>query len=80
MAKATMTSKGQVTIPKSIRDYLGAETGDRLSFEIRETGEVVVQAETADVRELRGALPRPARKVSLDEMEAAVRRGAARRK
>lgn len=74
-----MTSKGQVTIPKPIREYLGLETGDRLSFEIREAGEVVVEAETADVRALRGVLPRPDRKVSLDEMEAAVHRGAARK-
>lgn len=78
MAKATVTSKGQITVPKPIRDYLGIDAGDRLSFEIREGGEVVVEAETADVRELRGMLKAPAKRVSLEDMDAAIRQGATR--
>lgn len=38
---ATLTSKGQITLPKSIRQALGVTTGEKLSFELRD-GEVVV--------------------------------------
>lgn len=43
MAIATMTSKGQVTIPKAIRERLGLRAGDRLDFEVARDGRVVVQ-------------------------------------
>lgn len=38
---ATLTSKGQITLPKSIRQALGADTGSKLAFELRD-GEVIV--------------------------------------
>jgi AbrB family looped-hinge helix DNA binding protein len=74
-----MTSKGQITVPKEIRDHLGIEPGDRLSFEIGQRGEVIVEPETVDLRSLRGALKRRGRPVSLTTMERAIRRGAAGR-
>ncbi|HUO85424.1 MAG TPA: type II toxin-antitoxin system PrlF family antitoxin [Thermoanaerobaculia bacterium] len=80
MAKATMTSKGQVTVPKEIRDHLGLESGDRLSFEIREGGEVVIEAETADISELKGLLPPPRKAISIEQMDAAIRKGATRKR
>jgi antitoxin PrlF len=58
MANATVTSKGQITVPKEIRDHLGVEPGDRISFQIGGGGEVIVQPETVDVRSLRGMLKR----------------------
>lgn len=79
MARATMTSKGQVTVPKEIRDYLGIDAGDRISFEIRDGGGVVLEAETSDVRELKGMLPAPRKAVSVEEMTEAVREGASKR-
>jgi len=79
MPNATLTSKGQITIPKEIRDYLGVDFGDRLSFEVRESGEVIVQAETTDIRSLRGILKRKGTSVSLARMDEAIRRGASRR-
>ena len=39
---ATMTAKGQITMPKAIRQALGADTGTRVTFELRENGQVVV--------------------------------------
>ena len=76
MPSATVTSKGQITMPKEIREHLGVDAGDRVSFHIGAAGEVIVEPETVDVRSLRGMLKRRGRKVSLEAMEAAIRRGA----
>ena len=78
MPKSTVTSKGQITLPKEIRDHLGLETGDRVSFEIRD-GAVYVEAETIDVRTLRGVVNRRGRNVTIEAMDEAIRRGAARK-
>jgi antitoxin PrlF len=40
---STMTSKGQVTVPKRLRDHLGLEPGAEVEFELRPEGEVVVR-------------------------------------
>lgn len=79
MPTATLTTKGQITIPKEIRDHLGVDAGDRLSFEVKDGGEVVVQPETTDLRSLRGALRRKGQAASLAKMDEAIRRGASRR-
>jgi len=78
MPRSTLTSKGQITLPKEIRHHLGLESGDRVNFEIRD-GAVVVEAETIDLRTLRGIVKRRGKRVSLAAMEKAVRRGAAGR-
>ncbi|MES1157481.1 MAG: AbrB/MazE/SpoVT family DNA-binding domain-containing protein [Haliangium ochraceum] len=79
MPSASLTSKGQVTVPKVIRDLLKIETGDRLDFVI-EGDRIVLRPGTRDLRELRGALHRPGRKaVSLEAMSAAVARFHGRR-
>lgn len=39
---ATMTAKGQVTVPKTIRDALGADAGTKMTFELHDDGRVVV--------------------------------------
>jgi AbrB family looped-hinge helix DNA binding protein len=75
MPTATMTTKGQVTIPKEIREHLKIDTGDRLSFVLQEDGSVVVKPITRDVRELGGLLRRPEqRSVSLREMDEGIAR------
>jgi len=76
MPTSTLTSRGQTTIPKSIREALGLQAGDRIEFLV-EAGEVVLRRATADITELDGLLDRSDQDpVSLSEMEAAVRRGA----
>jgi AbrB family looped-hinge helix DNA binding protein len=75
MPTATMTTKGQVTIPKEVREHLGVETGDRLSFVVQEDGTVIVQPITRHVRELGGLLQRPGqRPVSANEMDEGIAR------
>ncbi len=75
MPTATLTTKGQVTIPKEVREHLGVETGDRLSFLVQEDGTVVLRPITRHVRELGGLLRRTRRRpLSNAEIDAAVAR------
>lgn len=79
MPAATLTSKGQLVIPKAVREYLGVRPGDELDFVIQENGEVVVRPATLDVCKLAGMLHNPSRRpVSLRQMEDAIRKGARR--
>lgn len=69
MSEATMTSKGQVTIPADIRRSLGLNPQDRLSFTPMPDGTVVLRAKTRSVLDLKGILkPAPGTKVSAEEM------------
>lgn len=78
MATAIVTSKGQITIPKPVRDGLGVETGDRVEFVELERGVYSVVAATRDIRDLKGVIPRPAKPVSVEDMNRAIRRHALR--
>lgn len=79
MPTAKLTSKGQATIPKEVRDHLDLQPGDRIEFAIEPDGRVVVLPATLDVADLRGILPAPERPISLDEMEAVIRKQAGKR-
>jgi len=59
-AAARITSKGQVTVPKAVRDALGIETGDEVVFRV--DGNRAVMAKTADFLSLAGSISVPARK------------------
>jgi AbrB family looped-hinge helix DNA binding protein len=76
IAKGTMTSKGRITIPKKIRDYLRLWTGRRVEFQIDRQGQVIVQPMQVDIRELKGIV-RSRRKtpLSIEEMNEAIARG-----
>ena len=79
MATATITSKGQITIPAQVRTELGVDAGDRLEFVKVGKGEFNIIAATRSVRELGGMLYRKGRKtVTIEEMNAAIARGASR--
>jgi antitoxin PrlF len=74
MPTATLTSKGQTVIPKTIRDQLGLHPGDTLDFIVQESGDVLIRLATEDVRKLKGLLQRPRRvPVSMEDMEQAIR-------
>lgn len=75
-ATSTLTQKGQVTIPASIRRELGLETGDSLQFHC-DGDRIVVEAVTRDVGASFG-LVRAQRGASLDDMDAAIQEGAGR--
>lgn len=76
MASATVTSKGQVTIPVEVRTKLGLRPGSRLAFVPTAAGGYEIHPEAASVKDLRGALPRRPRPVTVEEMSDAVASGA----
>jgi AbrB family looped-hinge helix DNA binding protein len=82
MTTSTLTSEGQVTIPKEIRDRLGLREGDRLVIELDDQGQVVLRPAPRDpLGRLPGLLRHlaPERPATIEEMDEAVRRGAVRR-
>lgn len=72
MSVATVTSKGQVTIPKDVRDHLGLEPGTRITFTRAENGDYVLTRELRSVRRLRGALAHDGPSVSVEDMDRAI--------
>jgi len=76
---ATVTAKGQVTIPKQVRDELGLHEGDRLLFRVAD-GRAVL-ARTADLLDLAGVVPVPAdaRDLSWDQIRDRAHRSQAAR-
>ena len=80
MPSATITSKGQVTIPKEVREALGLEAGDRIDFVAEKTGEYKVVPATRDVRHLKGIVPKPKKPVSVEEMNRSIAKRASTRR
>jgi len=73
MPTSTITSKGQVTIPKEIREAMGIEPGDRVVFRMDASGRVVVEPETVDLLELEGCLVPRRTGVTVEAMNRVVR-------
>ena len=68
-AAATLTSKGQTTIPKEIRDRLGMKSGDRMTFTLMPDGTVVMRVKSKSIIRLGGVLHKKGRKtVSVAQM------------
>jgi AbrB family looped-hinge helix DNA binding protein len=78
MPKATITYKGQITLPKAVREQLGVRPGDRVSFREIEGGAIVVEADTVDLMELKGAMRPRRRGVTVEQMNQAIRTAATR--
>ena len=72
MPAATVTSKGQITIPVEVRSALGLDAGDRVEFVELEKGKFAVVAATTPVESLKGLIHKPAKPVSIDQMNAAI--------
>jgi AbrB family looped-hinge helix DNA binding protein len=72
MATATITSKGQVTIPKDVRERLRLRQGDRVEFVVEDDGSVRLRPIKVDLRDLFGMIESD-RHVTVEEMNAAVR-------
>ena len=76
MTAATLTSKGQLTIPKAVRDALGIGPGDRVDFVRMADGNFAVIPATKSIKRLKGIIPKPKKPVSLDDMDDAIAEGA----
>lgn len=80
MATATLTGKGQITIPVEVREALRLDSGDRVEFVEVESGRFEIVPATRSVSALKGMFGKPKRTVSIDEMNAAIaKRGASAR-
>ena len=75
MAQATMTSKGQITIPKVIRDRLQLTAGKKVDFIVTDNGTVILRPITRKVDDLFGRLRqyRKSTPVSVEQMNEAIR-------
>ena len=80
MATATLTGKGQITIPVEVRQALRLDAGDRVEFVEVEQGRFEIVPATRSVTALKRMFGKPKRTVSVEEMNAAIakRRAAAR--
>ncbi|MBE0547917.1 MAG: AbrB/MazE/SpoVT family DNA-binding domain-containing protein [Rubrivivax sp.] len=66
----TMTSKGQVTVPREIRDRLGLKSGDKMAFTMLSDGTVVMRPKTRRLADLAGSLTRAGQpKVAVEAMD-----------
>lgn len=77
MTSATVTSKGQITIPVEVRRKLGVQAGHRILFVEVVPGRFEIMAATQPITALKGMLGKPKRSLTIDEMNAVIaRRGA----
>ena len=79
MAIATLTTKGQITIPVDVRRQLGLRPGSRVDFVYVREGVVELVPVSGTVRSLKGMVPALETSVTLEQMDDAIAEGAARR-
>ena len=75
--EATLSSKGQATIPKAVRDRLHLKPGDRFKFFFHPDGVVILPK--IPTSRLKGMIPKPSTPVSLEARNAAIEAGATER-
>jgi len=81
MSIAAITSKGQITIPKAVRDQLGLRQGDRVEFKVAKNRTAILVPRTTRTDDVYGMLSRYAKgkKISVEDMDRriaeAIRRG-----
>jgi len=77
--EATITSKGQVTIPQDVRDRLRLRSGQKVRFAIEDENRVVITPASPRLADLAGILGTPKRTATLEEMDEAIRNAAVER-
>ena len=76
--EATLTVKGQITLPKTLRDSLRLKAGDKIVFEELENGSYLLKPRTLDVQTLKGCVRYKGAAKTLDDMENAICENAGR--
>jgi len=72
MPTATMTSKGQITIPIQIRKALGLKPGVLIDFYEVEEGEYAFRSKAGSIMEMRGCIPKLDHALTIEQMDQAV--------
>jgi len=80
MATASITSKGQITIPQAVREAMQVRTGDRVEFVEIAPGRYEFIAATRTVTALKGMFGKQAKPVSIEQMNAAIAAAGAKAK
>lgn len=70
---ATITSKGQITLPAAVRKALKIKAGDKLDFEVTEDGELLGKPVSNSLHSLSKVLPPAKKTLRLAEMNAVIR-------
>jgi len=70
--EVTLTTKGQITLPKALRDSMHLKTGDKIIFEELDNGAYLLKARTTDVSVLKGCIAYRGAPATLDDMDAAI--------
>lgn len=76
MTAATLTSKGQITLPKNVRQAMGLGTEDRVDFVMAPDGRFTLVPVKSSIQSLKGCIPKPLKPVTIEDMNAAIRRRA----
>jgi AbrB family looped-hinge helix DNA binding protein len=79
MSIATVTSKGQITIPQDVRERLGIETGTRVEFVERADGVVEFIPRTGSIMDLDGIIPWDGPPVTIEQIDDAIGEAVAER-
>jgi len=72
MPSATLTSKGQITIPIQVRTALGLDFGDKIDFVETEKGQYAIRPRTASIRDLEGCVPKLDHVPTIEEINEAI--------
>jgi AbrB family looped-hinge helix DNA binding protein len=67
MSTATVTSKGQTTIPKDVREAAGLKAGDRIHFTVLEDGTIILRVKNRSIRDI-AIKPKSVRHVTVEQM------------
>lgn len=70
--ESTLTTKGQITLPKALRSALHLKSGDKVIFEFLEDGAYVIKPKTLDVRDLKGLISYDGEPKSIEDMQKAI--------
>lgn len=73
---ATVTAKGQVTLPVEVRRRLGLRAGSKLEFIVIDDERIEAIPVAEKISSLKGMVPKPKRPLSLTEMDKAIAKGA----
>ena len=72
MALSTLTSKGQLTVPKTIREYLQIDSGDKIEFIIDEVGHVIISPKTLKIENIYGIIKRK-KGITVEDMNNSIK-------
>jgi antitoxin PrlF len=69
---ATVTSKGQITIPIEVRTALGVDAGDKIDFIELEEGQYAIRPRTGSIMDMKGCFPKLGHSPTIEEMDKSI--------